>query len=267
MATGTENYGQRLYGFSQPRERERIGLISGVFDPHTRRRISDLAPQPGWRCLDVGAGAGSVARWLADQVGDTGQVVALDRDTSLLRDITHPRLTLWHVDVAAPDVAPDAAFDLIHARLVVCHLPERERVLPRLVSWLKPGGWLLISDSANLGFSTSAHVGVRRTAAAYDEVIAATLGSDLNYARRYPRPLLDLGLIDLGVAADVPVIQPGTSSGRFWELTFDTMRAEITASGHIDEKGFDDALAYLRAPDTWELSYALISAWGRRPPG
>ena len=31
------------------------------------------------------------------------------------------------------DPLPDAAFDLIHARLVLIHIPEREQVLARLV--------------------------------------------------------------------------------------------------------------------------------------
>jgi trans-aconitate methyltransferase len=41
------------------------------------------------------------------------------------------------------DPLPDAAFDLIHARLVLIHVPEREEVLARLVAALKPGGWMV----------------------------------------------------------------------------------------------------------------------------
>jgi trans-aconitate methyltransferase len=41
------------------------------------------------------------------------------------------------------DPLPEASFDLIHARLVLVHLPEREKVLARLMAALKPGGWLV----------------------------------------------------------------------------------------------------------------------------
>jgi hypothetical protein len=36
--------------------------------------------QPGWKCLDLGAGLGTVSRWLNNRVGPAGQVVALDRE-------------------------------------------------------------------------------------------------------------------------------------------------------------------------------------------
>jgi hypothetical protein len=77
--------------------------IGGVFDPRTRRSVSGLAPQPGWRRLDMGVGAENAVRWLPNLVGDTGQTVDSERDTSLLRDTNHPRLILG-VDVAAPYV-------------------------------------------------------------------------------------------------------------------------------------------------------------------
>ena len=42
---------------------------------------------PGWRCAELGAGAGSMARWMADRVGESGSVTAIDRDTSLLKEL------------------------------------------------------------------------------------------------------------------------------------------------------------------------------------
>jgi hypothetical protein len=80
-------------------------VIGGAFDPLTRRSAGDLAPQLGWRCLHLGTGGGRVARSPADQVGDTRQIVASERDTSLLRDINHPRLILG-ADVAGIPTSP-----------------------------------------------------------------------------------------------------------------------------------------------------------------
>jgi len=50
-------------------ERERLGLLERVADPITLRRLQSLGVREGWRCLEIGAGHGSVARWLAMQVG------------------------------------------------------------------------------------------------------------------------------------------------------------------------------------------------------
>jgi trans-aconitate methyltransferase len=36
--------------------------------------------------------------------------------------------------------------NLVHARLVLEHLPERDAVLRKLVRGLKPGGWLLVDS-------------------------------------------------------------------------------------------------------------------------
>ncbi|NEB41793.1 class I SAM-dependent methyltransferase [Streptomyces sp. SID14515] len=261
----TEMYGSRLYGFDQPLERERIGLIGEVFDPFTRRRLADLGPLSGLRCLDVGAGPGTVAAWLADQVGSFGEVVALDRDTSLLREAAHPGVRAWQADIhAAPDAElPAPGFDLIHARLTLCHLPGREEVLPRLVSMLAPGGLLLVSDVINTMACASPHPAVRALTRAYDQALVTTLDSDLNYARSYPAPLAAAGLTGIGMAADVPLVRADHPTVRFWTLTFSAMRTEILATGLIDADGFDAAIGHLQAPATHELGYTLVTAWGR----
>ena len=51
-------------------EDERLSLLEQLFDPTTRRRRALV--RPGWRCLEVGAGRGSMAVWLAEQVGPSG---------------------------------------------------------------------------------------------------------------------------------------------------------------------------------------------------
>src|SRR3974377_771680 len=52
-------------------EDDRLSLLERIFDPLSRRRRRELV-QPGWRCLEVGAGRGSMAVWLAKQGGGGG---------------------------------------------------------------------------------------------------------------------------------------------------------------------------------------------------
>ena len=70
----------------QEAEDERLALLERIFDPLSRQRRSLV--QPGWRCLEVGAGRGSMAVWLAERVGDRGHVVATDIDVSYLKALT-----------------------------------------------------------------------------------------------------------------------------------------------------------------------------------
>ena len=63
---------------AEQREYERLRLLEKAFDPATKKRLVQTGIQPGWQCLEVGAGAGSISRWLCEQVGDKGLVVAAD---------------------------------------------------------------------------------------------------------------------------------------------------------------------------------------------
>src|ERR1039458_7122444 len=38
-------------------------------------------------------------------------------------------------------------FDLVHARLVLVHVPQRAQALAAMVAALKPGGWLLLEEA------------------------------------------------------------------------------------------------------------------------
>ncbi len=65
-------------------ELERLECLSHIFDPVTTRRLMSLGVAAGWQCLEVGAGAGSVAQRLSDWVGEEGRVVAADLDPRFL---------------------------------------------------------------------------------------------------------------------------------------------------------------------------------------
>ena len=47
----------------------------------------------------------------------------------------------------ALDDPPDETFDLVHARLVLVHVPDRDRALRTMAEVLRPGGWLLVEDA------------------------------------------------------------------------------------------------------------------------
>lgn len=68
------------YVFDQAweRERDRLRGLEFLFGSATIRYLADLGVTAGWRCLEVGCGAGAVALWLADQVGTAGRIVATD---------------------------------------------------------------------------------------------------------------------------------------------------------------------------------------------
>jgi ubiquinone/menaquinone biosynthesis C-methylase UbiE len=124
----------------------RFTALSAIFDPPTFRRIEALGIAPGWRCWEVGAGGPSVPRGLAERVGPAGRVLATDIDVSWTREAAGPALEVRGHDVARDD-PPAETFDLVHARLVLMHLPDRERALRSMIAALRPGGRLLLEDA------------------------------------------------------------------------------------------------------------------------
>jgi precorrin-6B methylase 2 len=172
-------------------ERQRLAMIEAWLDPHSIRVFEEHRVQRGWRCLDVGAGGGSVSQWLCDRVGPDGSVVALDADTRFLEKLGAANLEVVRADVEQED--SDAAFDLVHSRFLLQHLPERDRV-PRSWRGAWPGGLLLVLDRRH---TASAAQQVER----FDRFGLAILqavhsGWDLTWAPAFQR-LLALGLEDV----------------------------------------------------------------------
>ena len=129
----------------------RLSALSEIFDPGSIRHLNERGVDQGWCCLEIGGGNGSIASWLSRRVGPTGSVLVTDIDTRFLETVKLPNCEVRRHNIVT-DSLPEGAFDLVHSRLVLLHLPERDRALRRMVAALKPGGWLLDEefDSASL---------------------------------------------------------------------------------------------------------------------
>jgi ubiquinone/menaquinone biosynthesis C-methylase UbiE len=130
------------YLFDNAAEKEafaRMMALSALHDAASRRHIEERGIAPGWNCLEIGAGEGSIAR---ERVGPSGQVLATDIDPRfILNDLNSiPENMEVRLHDITIDPLPENAFDLIHARLVLIWLQERLAVLDRLVRALRPGG-------------------------------------------------------------------------------------------------------------------------------
>jgi SAM-dependent methyltransferase len=93
----------------------------------------------------MGAGAGSIACWLAARVAPSGQVVATDIDPRFLQNTTRPNLEVRRHDIRTDALESDA-YDLVHCRNLLIHLPNPEQSARRMVAALRPGGWLMAEE-------------------------------------------------------------------------------------------------------------------------
>lgn len=120
-----------------------LRALREAYDPYTTERLAGTGVGPGWRCLEIGAGDGSIARWLAHRVLPGGEVLATDLDTRRLASGAGLRVLRHDI---GQDPLPTGEFDLVHARLVLQHVPNRREVLARLRAALRPGGWIQIDE-------------------------------------------------------------------------------------------------------------------------
>ena len=135
-------------------ERERLDILESLNDPASVAWLTRLGISEGWRCLDVGAGGGSVARWMAERVGANGTVVAADMDTRFLRALDLPKVEIRRLDILEDDIEVDH-YDLVHARFLLMHVSSPERALVNMVAAIKPGGWLLVEDGDYTNFAAA----------------------------------------------------------------------------------------------------------------
>jgi SAM-dependent methyltransferase len=259
----------RRYVFDNAAEqtRERFAALPRLFDPGTFRHLEALGVREGWHCLEVGAGGGSVARWLAERVGFDGSVLATDIDTRFLAPLAGPPLEVQRHDITA-DPLPEAAFDLVHTRLVLAHLPEREAVLGRLVAALKPGGWLLLEEFDSLSLQAdAAHNPVEGWPRAYTAMLRLMTerGVDLRLGRLLPGRLRAHGLVDIDGEARAFLVQPGGPWVDLLRANVEQLREAMCATEGWSAEEFDRQLDALDAPDHINPSPLLWAVWGRLP--
>jgi SAM-dependent methyltransferase len=247
--------------------RERFAVLPRVYDPGTVRHLEALGVAHGWRCLEVGAGGGSIARWLAERVGPTGRVLATDVDTRFLDALAGPTLQVSRHDVTV-DPLPEAAFDLVHTRLVLVHLPEREAVLARLVAALKPGGWLLAEEFDSLSMPPDPAVSpVERRPGLYEALlrVMASRGADVRFGRLLPARLRAQGLTDVDAEGRVFLVQAGSPWAALMRANLEQLRGAICAAEGITAEQFDRGMAELDDPEYLCPSSIMWAVWGRRP--
>src|SRR5215471_18264489 len=190
----------------------RFSALSAMFDPGTIRHLASRGVTRGWHCLEVGGGGGSVTTWLADRVGPAGRVLVTDIDPRHLEALRLPNVEVRRHDVQT-DPLPDSAFDLIHLRLVLVHLPDWRHVLTRLLAALKPGGWLVDEEFDSESMSADPNVGTGEvllpTHVGMGRLMAGS-GFDRRCGRQLFARFREAGFADVEAEGSVFMVQPGS---------------------------------------------------------
>ena len=244
-------------------EQARLRLLEEFHDPLTSDQLDAIGVGVGWRCLDIGAGAGSVTRMLAERVGSSGSVVAMDLDTRLLEGLASDRVEVRRHDLMA-DELPQAEFDLVHARLLLMFVSPRLGALQRLVSAARPGGWVasIAPDFTAVAVSPSSLVWQRVWSRFLD--VALTGGWDPGYGARLGSDLEAAGLVEVHTDHIARRYPGGSLPCRLLSLTIERLRARLVLLG-ADNDEIDEARRLLEAPASRITPPTTCVARGRRP--
>jgi SAM-dependent methyltransferase len=255
-------YGKRLFMAGEA-ERQRLDSLERVYDPGTIESLCRVGIESHWRCLELGAGAGSVARWLAAQVPD-GSVLATDIDTRFLEGIQTTNLRVLRHDVVREEF-PAESFDLIHARLVLSHLPDRAQVLRKLLSWLTPGGVLVVEGMCWYPVHSSNNDVYRTAMNAYDQATARLVGTDSSWMRGLPQLLGKLGFMDVRVDLHAHPVQGGSDLADMWRRTVGMARDRAVEAGLATSADFDAFDCLMEDPAFYDHAPLIVCTWGHRP--
>jgi SAM-dependent methyltransferase len=243
--------------------------VEQYLDPLTIYALEASGVPPGVRCLELGPGGGSIARWLAGQVGPAGQVIAVDRHPG--QPHPTPNLQCHQRDLRyglPPEVT--GPFDLIHARLVLAHLPNRHRLLRQLVEALTPGGWIVLGE-----FSSHPPVvytaGRRHDAALFTRVLDVFTnvlirqhGLDTRWAHQLYPALAQAGLREVSLVEHAQSWTGGHPGCRVHTTNLDRLHDQLIAAG-LTQAELDQFHQLMDDPRFTARSWRFISARGRKP--
>jgi SAM-dependent methyltransferase len=246
-------------------EKQRLELMSQLLDPLHRGHIEQLGLQPGWRCLEVGCGNGSISKWLASRVAPGGHVVASDLDLRYIAGLTMPNLEIRQINILEDEVE-EVAYDLVTARAMLHHVPAPERAVRRMLAALKPGGVFLSIEPDFLP----------ATAAAPDSMHAfwqgwlewsASVGIDYFIGRKMPSLLAGLNLEAVAADGHTALYNGGSPWAIYWIETLKELSPRLIESGHITESLLSDFNRLYADPAYWTSAITFIAVSGRKAAG
>jgi SAM-dependent methyltransferase len=126
-----------------------FGLRDDVYRRPLATALERIDLAEGWTCVDVGAGAGEVAVALAEVVGVTGRIFAVDvdpaaRDAVAARAAAHAQV--FAITQAAEELRLPVEVDLAFCRFLLLHVVDPSMVLGAMARSVRPGGCVVIQE-------------------------------------------------------------------------------------------------------------------------
>jgi len=241
----------------------RLRLMSELLDPSSTFHLLRIGITKGWRCLEIGAGNGSLSEWMAKRVGPTGHVIASDIRTDLMEGIARDNLEVCKFDVVR-DAPPGAAFDLVAIRALLHHLPERRAIVSKMARWLKPGGHLFVQEPDFYPTWTVEPAGQKNFWQRFIQW-AATHQIDYYVGRKIPAWLQTEGLLNIRSEGHAILYNGGSQFAKWWDYGIREIADKLKDEGGILQATLDEFFSLYGDPTYWTTTIAFTATTAQRP--
>lgn len=256
-------------------DKSRLDLIHLVYGRVSRLGLEAAEIGKVSRAADIGCGTGTVSRWIAERIGPSGRVDAID--------IAPEQIDVARSTPAAPGSAAihyatgsvyeptleESAFDLVFCRLVLCHLKEPGNAVAQMARLLRPGGRLVLVDMDLRDIFTMPPCDQYPTFVREAVIpLQAAIGVDYSVGLRLPELMSEAGLATEFVAADQPIFRVGPEK-HLWEKTWTAALERAVPSGVMTMERGEELIAgmarHTANPDVWVAMAKMFAGVGRKP--
>lgn len=248
---------------AEDRELARLKLVEAAVDPETISLLDRAGIAAGWTCVELGAGAGSIAEWMGRQVGTDGLVLAVDKKTLYLDRSSSPPYQVLNGDFLSLDIVP--AVDLLHGRYVLVHNAQAQTMLEKVKSIVKPGGLVLLEEpdfTCAWRLNPSSDASQHRVNEAICRMFS-NAGLDPSYGLHLPERATEAGLTIEEVKATMHLCRGDQPISRLMAESALVLRKEYTCSGPASDEDVDRYVALAHDSAKWCLYYSTISMLAR----
>ncbi|MES0882084.1 class I SAM-dependent methyltransferase [Roseibium sp. SCP14] len=247
-------------------EYHRLEALAALLDPYTFHILEQVGIRPDWQCLEIGAGIGSVSKWIADQLEEAGNILCTDLQTKFIDEIDHPKIRTEKLDITLSPTYSEC-FDLAVVRTVHQHLADHDSAARNLAKMVRPGGHILyIEPDIHPAFSDDHPVWKRLWQALFQW--GARRDIDYFTGRRVPQKLAEIGLDVISVRGETALFNSrntGDPAHAVYRMTFDIVLPDLVKQGYLSNADREEVGALLDNPNVWLMSFCFFATHARKP--
>lgn len=243
----------------EDKELHRLRLIEAARDPSTTQLLHRSGIQAGWKCLEIGPGAGSMLRWIGGKVGKSGVVIGVDKNPIYLREFSSPPYDIRKGDFLEVDI--DGLLNLVYGRYFLIHNRNKLEYLRKIHALIKPEGYAVLEEpdftSAKLLNDDSDSSQYRVNSAICKMFL--DYGLDPGYGLRLPQNLRAAGFQIVETQSTIHLCEGKSPIANLMGESALVLSQEYRKTGEATAHDIHQYVANAKNQEFWSVYYSTIS--------